>query len=223
MLSLQMVARCLLLLCMALAPAARTMRTCPRPLPGQKTRAPKVTPKLPEQPPIELRVSGPAIIHRSDRVEFKAMLINHGSAGVLVSPAERSHAFVLSSWWDATDASGAPLDHESIGYCPVDGADYSHKWRLTDSSIRVLKPGEMTEVRLTFPDPRDPLKFRKKGTYQLTLHYFFNPPGRAPDTKDGELVLTNYETSSLSPANILALRKATGLSLTSKAFTIVLE
>jgi hypothetical protein len=218
-----MMARCLLFLCIALVPTARTMRICARPLPAQKTHSPKVTAKLPEQPAIELRVSGPTVIHRRDRLEFKAMLINHGSAGVLISPAERSHAFVLASWWDATDASGAPVDHESIGYCPVDGADYSHKWRLTDSSIRILRPGEMAEVPLTFSDPRDPLKFRKKGTYQLTLHYFFTPPGRAPDTKDGKLVLTNYETSSLSPANIQVLRNATGLSLTSNAFRIVLE
>jgi hypothetical protein len=180
-------------------------------------------PLVPAQPVLELRISGPSVIHRRDHVEFKAMLVNHSSVAVLISPTERSQDVVFRSWWDATDASGAALDHESIGYCPVDGADYSRKWRLTDDSIRILKPGESAEVPLTFPDPRDPLKFRKKGTYQLTLRYFFNPPGREPDSKDGKLVLTNYETSALSPANIKALRDADGFSLISNAFTIVLE
>ena len=174
------------------------------------------------QPNLELRISGPKIIHRGDRVEFKAMLINHSSAAVLIGPPERSRQLAFSSWWDADDASGAPVDHETIGYCPVNGADYSHKWRLTDSLIRLLQPGESAEVPLTFPDPRDPLKFRKKGTYQLTLHYFFNPPGREAFSKDGKLVLTNYETIALSPANIKALREATGFSL-SNTFTIILE
>jgi len=180
-------------------------------------------PKLPGQSELELRISGPAIIHRNDRVEFKAMLVNHSSVAVLISPPERSREPAIVSWWDATDASGVPLGHESIGYCIVDGLDYSRKWRLTDNSIRMLKPGESAEVPLTFSDPRDPLKFRKKGTYQLTLYYFFSPPRREPDTKDGKLVLTNYETSALSPANIKALRDAAGISLVSNPFTIVLE
>jgi len=173
--------------------------------------------------PIELTVSGPKIIHRRDDVEFKAVLINHSTVPVLISPPERSHEPVFASWWDATDASGAMLDQELIGYCPVDGSDYSRKWRLTDSSIRLLKPGESAEVPLTFRDPRALLKFRKKRTYQLTLHYFFNPPGREADTKDGKLVLTNYETSALSAANVKALREASGFSLASEPFTIVLQ
>jgi hypothetical protein len=206
-----------LLLCMPFAAAYALPAPAQVPVPSQ------VAKQVAGQPNLELRLSGPTIIHRGDRVEFKAMLINRSSAPVLIRPSERSHALVFATWWDATDASGVPLGHESIGYCPVDGLDYSHKWRLTDSSIHVLKPGESAEVPLMFPDPRDPLKFRKKGTYQITLHYFFSSPGREADTKDGKLVLKNYEIGALSPPNIKLLREATGFSVVSAPFTIVLE
>jgi hypothetical protein len=198
-------------------------RASARPAPPQTPVQVRKPAPVDGQPALELRISGPKIIHRGDHVEFKAVLINHSTVPVLVSPAERSHALVLATWWIATDASGAMLDYESIGYCPVNGLDYSHKWRLTDSSIRLLQPGESAEVPVTFPDPRDPLKFRKKGTYHLTLNYYFNPPGREADTKDGKLVLKNYETDALSAANVKALREASGFSLVSEPFTIVLQ
>lgn len=199
------------------------MRVSALPLAAQVAFPPPISMQVAGQPDLELRISGPKFIHRGDRVDFKATLINRSSVAVLIGPAERSRELAFSSWWDATDISGASVGQESIGYCPVDGADYSRKWRLTDESIHVLKPGESAEVPLTFSDPRDPLKFRRKGKYQLTLHYYFNPPGREPDTKDGKLVLTNYETSALSRASVKALREAMGFSLVSDPFTIVLE
>jgi hypothetical protein len=208
-----------LLLCIALAPAGLVTQACASPSPAQAG----IPLHVAGQPALELRIFGPKIIHRSDRVEFKATLINRSTAPVLISPSERSRAPIFATWWDATAESGAAVGQEQIGYCPVDGLDYSHKWRLTDISIRLLQPGESAEVPVTFPDPRTPLKFRKKGTYQLTLHYFFSPPGREADTKDGKLVLTNYETGALSPTKIKALREATSFSAVSAPFTIILE
>lgn len=218
-----MIARCLLAICSLMVLAGLAARVSAIPTASQAAFPPPISMQVAGQPDLELRISGPKIIHRGDHVEFKATLMNRSSVAVLIGPSERSRELAFSSWWDATDASGVSVGQETIGYCPVNGADYSHKWRLTDDSIKILKPGESTDVSLTFPDPRDPLKFRKKGTYQLTLHYFFHPPGHEANTKDGKLVLTNYETSALSPANTKALREATGFSVVSAPVTIVLK
>src|SRR5579863_3062548 len=112
-----MIARFLLAICGQVVLAGLAARVSAVPAAAQGAFPPPVPIQVAGQPDLELRISGPKVIHRGDHIEFKATLINRSSVAVLIGPSERSRELSFSSWWDATDASGESVGQEMIGYC----------------------------------------------------------------------------------------------------------
>ncbi len=133
--------------------------------PGQsKTPALVVT-------PIELRISGPRLIHLGDRLKFTATLTNRSD-----KPLALRFPFFFTDEtqfnWRITNAGGRILpphiyDGPPIYVCPVTGP-------LTDSMITVLQPGEKMDYDY-LGDPSDDFAFTGKGFYRVTLTYILAP------------------------------------------------
>jgi hypothetical protein len=120
--------------------------------------------------PVELRITGPHLIHLGDTLRFTATLTNRSDQPI----ALRYHFGAYDDTrfvWRVTDAGHRLLpphvyDGPPMFICPVVGP-------VTDRQIIILKPGESTQTELG--DPSDEFAFTGKGFYRVTLTYRLVP------------------------------------------------
>jgi len=126
---------------------------------------------------LELRISGPRLIRRGDKLTFRAVIINHSSKPV-------AFAFRRGGWdcdgvfrWTITDAGDRELpliphetDRHSMICCLTSG--------LSERDIVVLQPGESRDTPI-LTDPSDIYAFPRNGFYKVTLRFGFDPSGQA--------------------------------------------
>ena len=136
--------------------------------------------------PLEVRISGPRLIHRGQTLKFRVTLTNRSDKPIAVRPSVLFDDETRFTW-RLTDTGGRLLqphtyDGPLIFVCPVTGP-------VADSMVTVLQPGGSME----FPnvgDPSDVYVFPRKGFYRATLTYVLVPtraievfPYRDPDEK----------------------------------------
>ena len=120
------------------------------------------------KPPVEMRISGPRLIRRGDKLNFHVEMINRSDKPIAVRP-QFGYYDATGFEWRITDAGGrvlpAPVyDGPPIFICPVTGP-------VPDKMITILKPGEKADYSEYVSDPSNSFVFKGKGFYRATLSY----------------------------------------------------
>lgn len=123
----------------------------------------------PAPSPIELRISGPRLIRRGDRLKFTATLINRSSTPVALIFYQEGQYISTFHWkiTDSVDRVLPPPERTLQGVCLVSGAN-------SEDGIKVLQPGQQFVYAIP-EDPSDEFVFRGKGFYKAVLTYVFDP------------------------------------------------
>jgi hypothetical protein len=174
--------------------------------------------EVPPQGPLELKIYGPSLIRESQKLKFNAVLTNLSQAPIFLPSGYVQSSCCASLTWRITDTSGRelPLDlHEGVA-CPVGGPGWDNggTHTLNDSDVRILQPGEKLEF--SFDDISGSYIFQRGARNRVTFTYSYIPP-RYDEHGGGPVDLSGhpYDLSSLSPANLEALKHASRLDLVS--------
>ena len=170
--------------------------------------------KVPSTPqaPLELRISGPGILHTGQTLFFKVTLINRSSAPIAISTREPGTTLPTFSW-RIRNLSGErnPTREPHVIVCPLSGVP------LKDSDIIVLRPGEHFDVQKP-GDPSETFIFPGKGLYFATYAYSFS--AWVLDRKNEKTIT---ESAALSPKYIELLKNTPALSVVSNAWPMRYE
>jgi len=138
--------------------------------------------------PIEVRISGPRLIHRGDALKFLVTFNNRTDKPVALRlPRLLEDTTKLS--WRVTDTNGHLLPPHiytgpALTFCPITSP-------LSDWDIEVLAPHETQDYSYRAGDPSDDFAFPGKGFYRVSLTYILDPS--TPITK------APYEVPSNEP------------------------
>jgi len=117
--------------------------------------------------PLELQISGPRLIHRGEKLQFKAVVVNRSQRPV-------AFAFRQGGWdcdgvfrWTITDTADRllPTPEPVRGICCLTSA-------VREDEIVVLQPGEKRETP-ELSDPSDFYRFPGNGFYRVRLRLVF--------------------------------------------------
>lgn len=123
---------------------------------------------------VELQLSGPRLIRRGDRLQFKAVLVNLSAKPVAFALRQGGWDCDGVFTWTITDTGDhllPPVPRE-----PVRGMICCLTSGISEEEMIVLRPGEKLEVRdLQLGDPSNLFAFPGKGFYKVTLQFLFRP------------------------------------------------
>lgn len=134
---------------------------CPAPSHAQSS--------APNASPIELRITGPHLIHLGDNLKFTVTLKNRTNKTIAL---RFPHSFLDDTQfdWRVTDSGRRLLPqhvYDTRGWCPIVGP-------VTDREITTLEPGQSTQTDVA-GDPSDFFFFTGKGFYRVTLRFTMMP------------------------------------------------
>ncbi len=162
---------------------------------------------------------GPLTFHPR---KFKMTLINHSSRPVVVGPnaSEKNFSYDTTDW-RATDPDGKPVPVRPSYRCSVSGAGFSQAVRLTDASVSVLNPGKSRDIGEI--DISMWFKLSEPGEYKLYREFTFSPPRLSQVTVGGLTMPPPYDVSAMSLEKREMLRDATGFTVRSNVWTLVIK
>lgn len=165
--------------------------------------------------PVELKISGPRLIHVGDNLKFRAFLVNRSSQ-LIAFPSPTSQ-YGRSTYWTVTDGVGRELPGPIFYVCGTVA-----RASVADSDFVFLRPGERMEI--TNPgDPSSNVFFNGKGFYRVSLSIDFTPP-TIRHSADGTLTYyTGISGSTMSPDKQEKLLNTPKLQATSNVWTMYLN
>jgi hypothetical protein len=168
--------------------------------------------------PLELRISGPRLIHRADKLKFKAVVISH-------SRVPMAFAYRQGGWdcdgafrWTITDMGNHLLPPPPRE--PVYGMICCLTSSVGENEIVVLQPAEKRETP-ELSDPSDFYAFPRNGFYRVTLRLLFAPEVVVSDGHGRLHELTREEISEPESKSELAA-KTGSIDVTSNAWNVYL-
>jgi hypothetical protein len=160
------------------------------------------------------------LFRKGHGVTFRAMLINRSNSPLVFVPPRRDWSRERQIEWEAVDAKGRWIDRlpNWFIWCDVHGVMRAERRdfvqvlggppkQVQDSDVVILQPGEQYEIA-GLADPSFALNFLKRGVYQVSLAYTFDP--------------SRYQLPKASK-NAAALKSAGFLSLTSNTLTVLIK
>jgi hypothetical protein len=122
---------------------------------------------------LDLRISGPHLVRRGDKLKFKAAIINR-------SPQPVAFALRQGGWdcdgvfsWKITDTGDnllPPVPRE-----PIRGMVCCLTSGVSEDELIVLQPGEKFAVPEIIGDPSDEFAFPRNGFYRVSLNLLYRP------------------------------------------------
>jgi hypothetical protein len=154
--------------------------------------------------------------------KFKMTLINHSSRPVVVGPnaGEKNFSYDTTDW-RATDPDGKPVPVRPSYRCSIGGTGLMRAVRLTDESLAVIEPGESRDIGEI--DISMWFKLSEPGEYKIYREFTFSPPRLFQATVGGLTMPSPYDVSAMSPEKRQMLRDATGFTLRSNVWTLVIK
>ena len=154
--------------------------------------------------------------------KFKMTLINHSSRPVVVGPnaSEKNFSYDTTDW-RATDPVGKPVPVRPSYRCSVGGTGLIRAVRLTDESLTVINPGgsrDLGEIDISMW-----FKLSEPGEYKIFREFSFSPPRISQATVSAFTIPPPYDVSALSPEKRQMLRDATGFTVRSNVWTLVIK
>jgi hypothetical protein len=172
----------------------------------------------PARSPLELRISGPHLIHRGDKLKFEAVVVNHSQHPV-------AFAFRQGGWdcdgvfrWTITDAADRLLPTPPPE--PVRGMMCCLTSTIREDEIVVLQPGEKREAP-ELSDPSDFYWFPGDGFYRVRLRLVFFADVLVNDGHGHYHYLTPDEVSE-PKSNLELAVKGGRIDVTSNAWNVYL-
>jgi hypothetical protein len=182
----------------------------------------------PRQADLELVISGPREaspdlppreFHPS---KFKMTLINHSSHPVVYGPnAPEAIVRYESPDWRVTDPDGKLLPLRPLYICKVGGPVRLPTLVLTDKNLFVIGLGESRDLGEV--DISMWFKFSEPGEYKIYREFVYSPPRLSQVTIGGMKYTAQYDASAMSPAKRQLLRDATGFTVRSNVWTLVIK
>jgi hypothetical protein len=141
---------------------------------------------------VELALSGPTampLFRKGHGVTFHAVLINRSKSPIVFVPPHKDWSDDQQLEWQAVDAKGHVVYRlpEYGLWCDVHGvmhmgpvsevlptASAAAPRTIKDGDVVVLQPGEQYEIA-GLADPSFALRFPRRGVYQISLAYTFDP------------------------------------------------
>jgi hypothetical protein len=176
-----------------------------------------------EAVPAELVLSGPSempLFRKGRGVTFHATLINRSDSPLIFVPPHKDWLEERQLEWQAIDAKGRWIDRQPnyFIWCDVHGVMRAERHdfvrviggpprQIQDSDVVILQRGERYEIE-GLADPSFALNFLKRGVYQVSLSYSFDP--------------SRYELPKDSKS-ASALKNAVSLSLTTNTLTVEIK
>ena len=184
--------------------------------------------KSPEPADLELVISGP----REDFPDrpsqpfhprkFKVTLINHSSRPIVFGPnAPRVIPGYPTSDWRVTDPSGKVVPFRPLYICRVGALTRVSTLPLTDANLFIIHPGERRD--LDDLDISMWFELTEPGEYKIYREFSFSPPRLTQVDVAGMKYPAQYDASALTPQKRQMLRDATGFSIKSNLWTLVIK
>ncbi len=154
---------------------------------------------------------------------FKATLINHSSRSVVYGP--NSPAAVIPytmTDWRVSDAKGKPVPIREMYICRVGAPTRLPIRAISDENLFLVGPGESRDLGEN--DLSAWFELSEPGEYKIYREFSFSPPRLSQVTIAGGFKFpAQYDVSAMSPEKRQKLRDATGFTLKSNVWTLVIK
>jgi hypothetical protein len=205
----------LLLLCLTSSATRVSARQAPKPL-------------ALDTADLELVISGPregvpdkGLLAFHQR-KFKMTLINHSSRPVVYGPnALGPVPSYETTDWRVTDPAGKLVPIRPVYICRTGTSFRFPSIAVTDEDLHVINPGESREIGEM--DISMWFKLSEPGEYKIYREFSFSPPRLLQATVGGLTMPSTYDVSAMSPEKRQMLRDATGFTVRSNVWTLVIK
>jgi hypothetical protein len=184
--------------------------------------------KPPEPADLELVISGPSedFPDRPSQPfhprKFKVTLINHSSRAVVYGPnaPEAIVRYELPDW-RVTDPDGKLVPLRPIYICRVGAPARFPTLTMTDKNLFVIGPGESRDLGEV--DISMWFKLSEPGEYKIYREFAYSPPRLSQITIGGVKYPAQYDVSGMNPEKRQMLRDASGFTVKSNVWTLVIK